>query len=329
MLFVAAGVVGLISEAVPGAVTSHGTRVVNVTALLVGLVIGRLPWQRWHAGATLALVPAALALIVAGRWFEPATAATLYGLWFVVVFCWVGTWHAPRTSLALAPVAALAYVIPFLPGAPAQSAESLATVCVAVPIGVVLAEILAAKTAQMREAQRALEASAQLLERANLTDDLTGVGNRRLANSLLDALAPGDGLILLDLDHFKAVNDTRGHAEGDRILMRLGSYLLDVVREADTVARFGGEEFIVVVRGAGDGLAGIAQRLLDGWRAVGTGVTVSAGAVLHTSDRGPLATLKLADALLYRAKEAGRDQVATAAAPGTPISLPRSAHPRG
>lgn len=287
----------------------------NIVALALGLVVGRLPWDRWDARTTLVLVPIAFGLIVAGRWYDPAGIETVYALWFVVVFGWVGAWHAPRTSILLAPSATLAYVVPFLPGSPAESSKSLATVAIAIPIAVLLAEVLAAKTGAMRRAQTALEASAQLLERANLTDDLTGVGNRRRANAMLDTMQPGDGLVLLDLDHFKVVNDTWGHAEGDRVLMQLGTYLLESLRDADCVARFGGEEFLVLLRGPGADLGAVVERLLGGWRAAGCGVTLSAGAAVHDAGRGPTATLKLADQLLYRAKAAGRDRVVTEATP--------------
>ena len=309
LLFVAAGSLGLLGQLMPHATYPASVNVVNGTAVVFGVVVGCLPWERWSPRATLVLVPAAWTLIVIGRAFDPPGVGSLYALWFAVVFGWVGSWHPSRMCLKLAPAAAVAYTIPFLPGAPAASPESLATVAIAIPIAALLGEVLAAHSAAMHQAHRSLEASAALLERANLTDDLTGVGNRRRANALLDAMQPGDGLALLDLDHFKAVNDTRGHAAGDEVLMDLGAYLLRSVRDADCVARFGGEEFLVLLRGAGDDVGPIVERLLDGWRAVGTGVTMSAGAAIHHDERGPSSTLKVADGLLYEAKAAGRDQV--------------------
>ncbi len=307
ILFTAAGLLGILALAAPQANTPAGARVVSVMAVVAGVLAGMLPWQRWPERTTLLLVPVALGLILAGQWHDPAANTALYGMWFVLVFVWVGSWHPARTSLLVAPLAAAVYATPFLPGSPSASPDSLATVAVAIPIAVVLAEVVAAKTAEMRRAQEALESSAQLLERANLTDDLTGVGNRRMANALLDVMVPGDGLILLDLDHFKEVNDSLGHAEGDRVLMQLGSYLLDAVRGADRVARYGGEEFLVLVRSPGPHLAVIASRLLEGWRASGATVTLSAGAALHRAGDGPTATFDRTDALLYEAKAVGRD----------------------
>jgi diguanylate cyclase (GGDEF)-like protein len=317
VLFIAAGTLGTLGQVLPSTLRSEGSLVVNLISVTLGIAIRWLPWDAWPHRATLALVAPAFGLIISGQWFNPDGTGTLYGLWFVVVFGWVGTWHPARTTLLLGPVGACAYIVPFLPFSPAASSESLATVVIAVPIAVVMAQVLAVKTSGMRQAHRALEATAELLEKANLTDDLTGVGNRRLANALLDSMGEGDGVIMLDLDHFKLVNDTRGHAEGDRVLMELGAYLLEAVRDHDSVARFGGEEFLVLVRGAGRGLTSIADRLMEGWRARGTGVTLSAGALMHQAGRGPTATLEAVDALLYRAKADGRDRLVTEMAPAS------------
>ncbi len=309
LLFLGAGVLGLVSELVPSVGSS--TRLIYLATLVLGILVPLVPWERWGSGATIALVPVALALIAAGRWFAPDYSSSLYALWFAVVFGWVGSWHPARTSLWLAPVAAVAYVIPFLPGAPAASSDSLASVVIAIPVSVMLAEVLAAKTHAMERARSGLEEAATLLERANVTDDLTGLGNRRRANTLIDGIQPGDTLVLLDLDHFKAVNDAQGHAAGDQVLIELGSYLRGAVRDADCVARFGGEEFLILLRNAGDDASAIIERLLAGWRRSGCGVTLSAGAALHVAGCGPAATLKRADALLYQAKAEGRDRLAT------------------
>ena len=138
--------------------------------------------------------------------------------------------------------------------------------------------------------------------------------------------------MMLDLDHFKRVNDSLGHAEGDRFLGRFGEYLRSAVRGADAVARFGGEEFLVVLRGTGHQLGEVADRLLAGWRALDAGVTVSAGGAVHQADRGPTDTFRAVDAALYVAKDRGRDQVALEpAAPAVaherPVARPAIADP--
>ncbi len=309
VLFVAAGLLGLLNAALPGAGGTTAIRLISAGSILAGLAISRLPWNRWPASATLGLVPVALGLIVAARWFGPGVVGTTYALWFVVVFAWIGSWHPSATAMFLAPGAAIAYVIPFLPNSPAASTESLPTVVIAIPIALVVSQVVSTKSMAMRRAHGALEEAAILLERANVTDDLTGLGNRRRANTLLDVMAPGDAIALLDLDHFKVVNDTRGHAAGDRVLMHFGRYLRAAVRDADCVARFGGEEFLLLLPGAGDEAGIIVERLVDGWRRCGEGVTLSAGAAVHALGAEPDETLKRADALLYQAKAAGRDRV--------------------
>ena len=307
LLFALAGVLGLVTGLFLDAGTNRVAGIaINVCALLCAIGIHLAPWDRWSPRASLVVVPLALGLMVVGQRVAPG-APTVYGVWFIVVFAWIGFWHPPRTALAFAPLAAAAYIVPFL-GNPLAPPDAIASVAIAIPVATMLGEVIASKMAAIHESQRQLEDTRAQLERANLTDDLTGVGNRRRANSLLDSMLPGDGLVLLDLDHFKVVNDTHGHAEGDRILGLLGDYLLGAVREADTVARFGGEEFLVLLRGAGPQIGLAAQRLLAGWRAYGVGVTLSAGAAVHMSGRGPAETFRAADRAMYDAKHQGRDR---------------------
>ena len=312
VLFVAAGSLGFVNQLLPREGGGDGVgQEINIAAVVLGLVMGALPWQRWHPRATVALAPLAFGLIVVGQWRDPTGAGPLYAMWFGVVFAWVGSWHPPRTSLVVAPLAWIMYVVPFLPDSPSASPDAIASVAIAIPFCILLAEVIAAKSQAATQARSELEDAAQLLEKASVTDDLTGLGNRRRANVLLDSMVPGDALALLDLDHFKAVNDTRGHAEGDRVLMELGSYLLDSVRDADCVARFGGEEFLILLRGAGDGAGTIVERLVAGWRRVGCGVTLSGGVAVHVEGCGPSTTLKRADRMLYQAKADGRDRTVT------------------
>ena len=156
---------------------------------------------------------------------------------------------------------------------------------------------------------------------AALHDPLTGLPNRTLALDRLDlALARRrrDGtdvsMLLLDLDRFKVINDSLGHAAGDEVLLELASRLRDTVRPSDTVARLGGDEFIVVCesRSGTHGVIELAQRIAD---AVGrpfslaTGehfLTTSTGiAVAEQADDTSASLLRDADAAMYRAKRRG------------------------
>jgi diguanylate cyclase (GGDEF)-like protein len=148
------------------------------------------------------------------------------------------------------------------------------------------------------------------LDRAAHRDDLTGTGNRRHGEVLLQSLRGNDALLLVDLDHFKTVNDTWGHRAGDDLLQALGGYLQTCVRSSDDVARYGGDEFLVLVRGAGAEAVEAAQRLLEGWRRAGQKTTISIGVAIHSPVQGPAATLDQADVALYSAKSEGRNRVA-------------------
>ena len=320
LLFAIAGVLGLLTETLLDTGTQRSTRIMmNIGALGCALLIYVAPWHRWRASATLLGVPLAFGLVVVSERSAPG-APTIYGIWFIIIFAWIGFWHPPRTPLLFAPLGALAYVTPFL-GTQTTPRDAIASVAIAIPAATILGEVLASRMRTIHHAQLQLTEARTLLERANLTDDLTGVGNRRHANSLLDSMQTGDALLMIDLDHFKAVNDALGHAEGDRVLSQLGDYLRTAVRGADTVARFGGEEFIVLLRGAGDQLGEAGQRLIAGWRRQCGEVTLSAGGAVHVSTRAPDATFRAADAAMYEAKRLGRDQVVLEARACDPQSL--------
>jgi diguanylate cyclase (GGDEF)-like protein len=168
----------------------------------------------------------------------------------------------------------------------------------------------------------------QQLAAAARTDPKTGLLNaaawqREADAEVIRALRAGTALslLLVDVDHFKQVNDSHGHLIGDDVLRALATELRQQVRESDVVGRFGGEEFTVLLpRTDGDGACRIAERLRSsaGLLSVAAdpktdariSVTVSIGvAVLgqHGSDLFEL--LAAADLALYRAKDAGRNQV--------------------
>ena len=147
-----------------------------------------------------------------------------------------------------------------------------------------------------------------------LHDALTGLGNRRKANVRLARLVPGDAVVLVDLDHFKRVNDTQGHACGDEVLKSFGAFLARSLRDYDEAFRIGGEEFLVVLENSGKGAEIAGERLCSGWRHQDPVTTFSAGIAVHIAGRTSAEALDRADAALYDAKRAGRDRVAMAAA---------------
>lgn len=148
-----------------------------------------------------------------------------------------------------------------------------------------------------------------LLRESALTDVLTGVGNRRYADEVMKDLETGDAVALIDIDHFKRVNDTYGHSQGDKTLVALAGHLQGQLRVGDNLARFGGEEFLLVLRGAGLAARTIVGRMAEEWARLDPETTFSAGVAVHGAGRTPKETLQRADTAMYEAKRQGRDRV--------------------
>jgi diguanylate cyclase (GGDEF)-like protein len=179
------------------------------------------------------------------------------------------------------------------------------------------------RTAALRllatEAAIAIE-RADLVEQLNglaMTDPLTGVDNRRAWDAGLDrVLAVADDehdavtVALLDLDHFKAFNDARGHQSGDLLLQEAAAAWRDLLRPGDRLARYGGEEFIVLLPACDEAQAMCVVERLRG--AVPAGETCSAGVAQWNGTESADTLVGRADAALYVAKAAGRDRAVAA-----------------
>lgn len=162
------------------------------------------------------------------------------------------------------------------------------------------------------------------LEEMATTDALTGALNRRRFYELLDdelerATRYGRplGLLMLDVDHFKRVNDAFGHATGDEVLKGIAAVLRLSLRAPDRLARWGGEEFVVLAPDTGGGPAlALAQRVCHAIRAEQFPVAGTATASIGVAERRPGesgdALLARADAALYEAKDGGRDRAVLA-----------------
>ncbi len=165
---------------------------------------------------------------------------------------------------------------------------------------------------RIRESLKTMEIMAN-------TDSLTELNNRRAMQTKLDKthlLTKPYAIVILDIDHFKLVNDTHGHDRGDQVLRELAFVLANQIRGSDSVARWGGEEFLVLFANIKPIDADMASnRLLLAVRQAnlaGLQITVSIGLAYHDPDdsQGLEQVTAQADAALYRAKNAGRDQVA-------------------
>jgi diguanylate cyclase (GGDEF)-like protein len=179
---------------------------------------------------------------------------------------------------------------------------------------------------QLAQAQRELvSANVQLLREAR-QDALSGLMNRRALDELERRVDGGEfdaqsqyALLVLDVDHFKQINDSRGHAVGDEVIRALGAVIRAGVREEDLPFRLGGEEFGVFMPAADVEAAQAAARRIRSQCAQGAGlpfaVMLSGGIATARFREEPLAeALERADRALYRAKRAGRDRVIVAAA---------------
>jgi len=185
-----------------------------------------------------------------------------------------------------------------------------------------------AEESALRKRSGELAALAEMLREQSLTDPLTGLYNRRhfeaaLARELKRADRNGHplSLLLFDVDNFKRLNDTHGHAAGDAALCAVASSMRSRLRGYDVACRIGGDEFAIIVPGTDlAGAADLAEqlrrtieglKLIDGARAV-QHLSLSAGVAacpVHGSDRDTL--LRSADQALYVAKRTGRDRVMT------------------
>lgn len=177
---------------------------------------------------------------------------------------------------------------------------------------------------KLRAMTESLSARSVTLEQAALTDGLTGMQNRRFFDDALreyldefGRIGKPVGLMILDLDHFKAVNDTHGHDVGDEVLRSVANCLQDFTRYHDVVARLGGEEFAVVVPNMGEEhLWKFAERIRKAIASlvIGTGnvslkVTTSVGLAVWDGKESPDEFYRRADKRLYRAKQLGRNRV--------------------
>ncbi|RWX02127.1 GGDEF domain-containing protein [Rhizobium leguminosarum] len=174
------------------------------------------------------------------------------------------------------------------------------------------AETLAASYQKLQE-------QTDILANAVYLDALTGLYNRKYLDSRFKTLTSEKrpySIAMLDVDHFKSINDNFSHMIGDRVLGAIGTILRSQLRITDQAIRFGGEEFVVLCAGAPRGAADLCERLRSAieqwdWSEICNGlhVTISIGVAGTLSAKSPTEILAIADQNLYAAKKTGRNRV--------------------
>jgi diguanylate cyclase (GGDEF)-like protein len=300
--------------------------------------------QRWGSDPSLMMAQSSFALLSITWAYAitgPARGAVVGVMLLVILFGMFSLRPTQARRLALGGFAGLAAVMAWrsLGANPRYEprVELVHLVLAAVVLGATaalvmrLARLRARLVAHQAELEAALEANRQLATR----DMLTGLLNRRAMAELLAHEAPQPrrrstggplAVALLDIDHFKRVNDLHGHAAGDEVLRRFAEVARLALRAGDTMARWGGEEFLLLMPAATPGeAAAVLQRLrlrlaTTGFDDIAPGLRISfsAGVSPITDGQGHALALDAADRALYRAKHSGRDRVAFAEADAAP-----------
>ncbi|MBI5924823.1 MAG: GGDEF domain-containing protein [Aquabacterium sp.] len=238
---------------------------------------------------------------------------------------WIGRYYLVM-MLGVLLVRALSDVPGFMPR---RESLEVAMTCMVLWILTLQSTRLSDIRQKVREEKRQLIEATERVSQVMVRDPLTGLFNRQYMQVLLDRecvrhqrSGKSFSVALIDLDYFKAINDTLGHAVGDEVLIGFAQAARNHLRDSDVLCRWGGEEFLVLLVGADPGVNGVMAmaRMRDALAArelglsdVGLTVTFSAGVAEHLPDEPIARTLQRADEALYAAKAAGRDRCELAA----------------
>lgn len=306
--------------------------------LLLGYAALRSGWSERFADPALTMWQLSMGVIAVNWGYVicgPMRTAALFPLMVVFVFAAYSLrfrqigWLTLFTVTCLAAAVAIrhwlpSWIAPAQPPTPFQvDMYNLSMIVVVLPAFALVTARLSALRKRLRDQRTQLADALATVERLAVSDELTRLPNRR---AMLDTLATTTsharrGLLpvtiaMLDLDHFKLINDTLGHAAGDAVLRGFAEVARNLLREGDVLGRWGGEEFLLVLPGASPTHA---QRVLGRLQAAvrdtllaGQPVTFSAGMAAHCGAESVETLLSRADAALYEAKHAGRDRVTLA-----------------
>ena len=306
-IYAGAMVMGLVETAIPGG--PEFSVIPGVVALVLAPLVALLG-PRLSRAALYMLGPSGAALIAfaLASTHGSSDGAVMY-MWPVL---WTASFYGRRATMGVVACIAVAHGVALTTMPPGVgNVDRWVDVVVSVAVVGAVVRGLAARNERL---VAGLKTEARV-------DALTGLLNRRgfeerFAVEVARATRAGARLavVTFDLDHFKRVNDERGHEAGDRALAALAAVIRDRARAGDLAARWGGEEFVVVLPGAeADAARAFAERVRAALAATALGVTVSAGVGAGEPPLDPRALLSAADAALYAAKRAGRDRTVVAA----------------
>ena len=265
------------------------------TVAVAGVTAWLLPWHRWPDWALLVVPLGGFgSLAVLGQVSEGK--ASVFAGYSALLFLFVGLTQRPWTSVALLPLAVPTHVLLY----GGLSAEMVARLPISVTVWLATAEIVSRYRTRTRDAFDDMETMAHV-------DALTELANRRGLARRLGSLRPEDTVLLLDLDNFKQLNDTYGHAAGDEVLRGFGAVVRSVIRSGDQAIRYGGEELLLLLRATdAAGALRIDDRLRTVWAELRPDVTFSGG--IAAVGHGQPPALGRADEALYAAKARGRNR---------------------
>jgi diguanylate cyclase (GGDEF)-like protein len=280
-------------------------------AFLVSVALSRLSWRHLPEEALLVFPGLGIVAMTCVALLTKGISPAYMGFFTVAVF-YIASTQSERLTLFALPVLLPLWVVCQGGLSDEVGVKMLITLCIWGLVGHGIAR-----------KKRSDEVRVTGLLHAAATDPLTGLASRGELVRVLERTDVGDAVVLIDLDGFKAINDTGGHPVGDDILAAFGRSVRAALRSTDTALRYGGDEIMLILPQAGaEQSDALLERLRHHWLQPGR-PTFSAGIAIR-ADEDAQETLRRADKALYQAKQRGRDRWSLAPPAGKPVAVASS-----